>query len=401
MRFIDSTATITVGEVIDFLKDSIEVNVDEGGDELFFLFANVDKYISGARYLDNLGLLLLETSTDRADAIAAKQLINDLKKFEPDLKAAVQCGWIIKPILDMEELDADDYCNQKGIIQLIDYGGDGDIRLRKVWEIRGELAGRVVCLDENGVVYSLHYYGKDSGCSILQASKDNDIHQSMRASDFDKLEESDCLAIRYTKDGENYVLRAIEAGPFGYEGYYADEDYYEETGLKSFVTMRIGGEDVAVCLLGDIICGEDHNSVIDTPRGDTITSDAAVNYLKNWYLPYLKYRAEEEADLADDESCFSSTCRVWADVLQWVVNWLEITLDTGFFYGSEILNYLKKGYIPHLKSIAEKESDKAARYNEDSETAIECSSRAEALQRIAEQLEIILSGVDDQEEQRN
>lgn len=347
--------------------------------------------------MNNLGLLLLETTTDKADAIAAKQLIKDLKKVDPDLTVAVQCGWVVKPIYDPEELDAEDYCGQEGIIQLTDHGGDRDVRLRGIDDLQDDIHScllftdgaenlKVVCLDENGDVYSLSYHGKEDGCFILNAVKGNDIHLSMTVSDFLEMMDEDCLgiAINCANDKGHDVLRAIDVGPFGEDD---DEAFY------SFIKLGINGKVVVACRLGDIIRGEDHNSVIDTP-GAMLTKDEVVKYLKNWYIPYLNYKQEEEQEEADDDGLLPVDCQARIDVLQGVVKWLETTLDAAAFYGNGILNYLKKGYISYLKSITEKENDKAASYNEDSVTAIECSSRAEALKRVADQLDIILNGVE-------
>lgn len=346
MRLIDYDDVTTVDEVISLLGPVIENNADEDHDELFFAFEDLDKYISGARYLDNLERLLLETSTDKADAIEAKLFIDKLKMFDPGLNVVVQNGWIIKPI---SELEADDYCDSEGVIQLTDYG-EGDIRLRGIDDLQEEMEEldaaeniRVVCLDENGGVYPLTICGEEEGYLILNALKGKSIRSSMTVSDFLEIED-DCsmTVINFTNDGEHYVLRAIEVGPFGEDLDEADE------GFKSFIRIRIAGKLVVACRLGDIIRGEDHDSFIDTP-GDYLTQSEVVKYLKNWYIPYLKSQREEELDLAaDDDFAYGTrSCLAWSAEYKDVVSLLESLINTET--EDEVIKALKERHIPQMK----------------------------------------------------
>lgn len=346
MRFIDYDDVTTVDEVISLLEPVIENNADEDHNELFFAFEDLDKYISGARYLDNLERLLLETSTNKADAIEAKLFIDKLKMFDPGLNVVVQNGWIIKPI---SELEADDYCDSEGVIQLTDYG-EGDIRLRGIDDLKEEMEFidadedlRVVCLDENGDVYPLSFCGEEDGCIILNALKDKDIRSAMTVSNFSEIED-DCgkLAINFTNDGEHYVLRAMEVGPFG-EGVYDDECAY-----RCFIKISIDNKVVVACRLGDIIRGEDHNYVLDTPAA-SMTKDEVINYLKNWYIPYLKSEREVELDEATTTNYIDDERRslAWAAEYKEFVRLLESLIETEG--EDEVIKALKERHIPKMK----------------------------------------------------
>ena len=346
MRFIDYDDVTTVDEVISLLGPVIENNADEDHDELFFAFEDLDKYISGARYLDNLERLLLETSTNKADAIEAKLFIDKLKMFDPGLNVVVQNGWIIKPI---SELEADDYCDSEGVIQLTDYG-EGDIRLRGIDDLQEDMEEldaaeniRVVCLDENGGVYPLTICGEEEGYLILNALKGKSIRSSMTVSDFLEIED-DCsmTVINFTNDGEHYVLRAIEVGPFGEDLDEADE------GFKSFIRIRIAGKLVVACRLGDIIRGEDHNCVLDTPAA-SMTKDEVINYLKNWYIPYLKSEREVELDEATTTNYIDDERRslAWAAEYKEFVRLLESLIETEG--EDEVIKALKERHIPKMK----------------------------------------------------
>ena len=153
---------------------------------------------------------------------------------------------------------------------------------------------RIVCLDENDEVYSLSEYYHDEydkdGCDYLYLTDKNGFH-AIKVSDFMNLDYDEThwgVAVNYTENGEDYVLRSIEI----------DEDGH------SFFKTNIDGEDVIACRLGDIIRGDDRYGLIDAP-GNTMTKDDFIVYLKDYYVPHLKALIEEDEEIANrDEDEF-------------------------------------------------------------------------------------------------
>ena len=302
MRFIGNIET-TVGQVEKDLETIAKNHPDD--DVLRFPCYDLcnDNYVSGVRFLKNLGFLLLESSLDEDDAITVKQLIKELKSFDSKQKIVAQDGWRLVNLEHNEYWDEDFESDESSVI-VLNYddeicvgSGFKDIRLHSLGYLMQEMENRfgdcqelrIVCLDENDEVYPLSDYHHDEdckdGCDYLYLTDENGLH-AIKVSDFINLDYHDHggVAIKYTEGGNNYVLRSIEI----------DEDGH------SFFKTNIEGKDVIACRLGDIICGDDIYGVIDVP-GDTITKDNFIVYLKDYYVPHLKALIEEDKEIANRE----------------------------------------------------------------------------------------------------
>ena len=305
MRFIGNIET-TVGQVVKDLETIAKNHPDEVLTFPCYDFCN-DNYVSGVRFLKNLGFLLLESSLDEDDALTVKQLKKELKSFDSKQKIVAQDGWKLVNLEHNEFWDEDFESDESSVI-VLNYddeicvgSGFKDIRLHSLGYLMEEMKDRfgdcqdlrLVCLDENDEVYPLSDYHHDSdddaGCDHMYLSDENG-GRSLKVSDFLSLRGENWsqgdwgVAINYTENGEDYVLRSIEI----------DEDGH------SFFKTNIDGEDVIACRLGDIICGDDKYGVIDAP-GDTITKDNFIVYLKDYYIPHLKALIEEEYEIAGRE----------------------------------------------------------------------------------------------------
>ena len=303
MRFIGNIET-TVGQVVKDLETIAKNHPDVVLTFTYYDFCNYI-YVYGVRFLKELGFLLLESSLDEDDALTVKQLINELKAFDAKQKIVAQDGWKLVNIEHNEYWDEDFESDESSVIGLNDddkiFVGTGfkDIRLHSLGYLREEMEDRfgncqdlrIVCLDENDQVYSLSEYHHDKydkdGCDYLYLTDENGLHY-IKVSDFIYLDYdniSNGVAVNYTEDGDNYVLRSIEI----------DEDGH------SFFKTNIDGEDVIACRLGDIIRGDDNRyGLIDAPR-NTMTKDDFVDYLKDYYIPHLKELIEEEEEIAGRE----------------------------------------------------------------------------------------------------
>ena len=254
--------------------------------------------------MKELGFLLLESSLDEDDALTVKQLIKELKAFDSKQKIVAQDVWKLVNLEHNESWDIFFESDESSVIVLNDYdqisvgSGFKDIRLHSLGYLMQEMENRfgdcqelrIVCLDENDEVYPLsdYYHEEDGeeedGCDYLYLTDENGLHY-IKVSDFIYLDYdniSNGVAVNYTEDGDNYVLRSIEI----------DEDGH------SFFKTNIDGEDVIACRLGDIIRGDDNRyGLIDAPR-NTMTKDDFVDYLKDYYIPHLKELIEEEEEIA-------------------------------------------------------------------------------------------------------
>ena len=300
MRFIGNIET-TVGQVVKDLETIAKNYPDEVLTFPCYDFCN-DNYVSGVRFLKKLGILLLASSLDEDDALTVKQLIKELKSFDSKQKIVAQDGWRLVNLEHNEYWDEDFESDESSVI-VLNYddeicvgSGFKDIRLHSLGYLMEEMNDRfgdcqdlrIVCLDENDEVYPLSDYHHDEdckdGCDYLYLTDENGLH-AIKVSDFINLDSHDGgVAIKYTEDGDNYVLRSIEI----------DEDGH------SFFKTNIDGEDVIACRLGDIIRGDDIYGVIDVP-GDTITKDNFIVYLKDYYVPHLKALIEEDEEIAGRE----------------------------------------------------------------------------------------------------
>lgn len=302
MRFLGNIET-TVGQVVKDLKVIAKSHPDEVLTFPCYDFCN-DNYVSGVRFLKNLGFLLLESSFDEDDALTVKQLIKELKAFDSKQKIVAQDGWKLVNLEHNEFWDEDFESDESSVI-VLNYddeicvgSGFKDIRLHSLGYLMEEMKDRfgdcqnlrIIGLDENDEEYPLsdYYHDKDdeAGCDYLYLTDENGLHY-IKVSDFLSLDDRLGhwgVAVNYTENGEDYVLRAIEV----------DEDG------NSFFKTNIDGEDVIACRLGDIICGDDKYGVIDAP-GDTMTKDDFIVYLKDYYLPHLKTLIEEEEEIATRE----------------------------------------------------------------------------------------------------
>jgi hypothetical protein len=301
MRFIGNIET-NVGQVVKDLETIAKNHPDEVLTFPCYDFCN-DNYVSGVRFLKNLGFLLLESSLEEDDALTVKQLIKELKAFDSKQKIVAQDGWKLVNLEHSEFWDEDFESDESSVIVLnyddeICVGtGFKDIRLHSLGYLMEEMKDRfgdckdlrIVSLDEKGDVYPLsgYYHDKQSneGCDFLDIQENET--KSIRVSDFINLDydEDDWgVAVNYTANEEDYFLRAIEV----------DEDGH------SFFKTNIDGEDVIACRLGDIICGDDKYGVIDA-TGDTMTKDDFIVYLKDYYLPHLKTLIEEDEEIATRE----------------------------------------------------------------------------------------------------
>ena len=301
MRFIGNIET-TVGQVVKDLETIAKNHPDEVLTFPCYDFCN-DNYVSGVRFLKNLGFLLLESSLDEYEALTVNQLIKELKAFDSKQKIVAQDGWKLVNLEHNEFWDEDFESDESSVI-VLNYddeicvgSGFKDIRLHSLGYLMEEMNDRfgdcqdlrIVCLDENDEVYPLSDYHHDEdckdGCDYLYLTDENGLH-AIKVSDFINLDYHDHggVAIKYTEGGNNYVLRSIEI----------DEDGH------SFFKTNIEGKDVIACRLGDIICGDDIYGVIDVP-GDTITKDNFIVYLKDYYVPHLKALIEEDEEIAGRE----------------------------------------------------------------------------------------------------
>ena len=302
MRFIGNIKT-TVGQVVKDLETIAKNHPDDVLRFPCYDFCNYN-YVSGVRFLKELGFLLLESSLDEDDAITVKQLIKELKSFDSTQKIVAQDGWRLVNLEHNEFWDEDFESDESSVI-VLNYddeicvgSGFKDIRLHSLGYLMEEMKDRfgdcqelrIVCLDENDEVYPLSDYHHDTndeaGCDYLYLTDENGLHY-IKVSDFIYLDYdniSNGVAVNYTEDGDNYVLRSIEI----------DEDGH------SFFKTNIDGEDVIACRLGDIIRGDDKYGVIDAP-GDTITKDNFIVYLKDYYIPHLKELIEEDEEIAGRE----------------------------------------------------------------------------------------------------
>ena len=304
MRFIGNIKT-TVGQVVKDLETIAKNHPDVVLTFPYYDFCNYN-YVSGVRFLKGLGFLLLESSLDEDDAITVKRLIKELKSFDSTQKIVAQDGWRLVNLEHNEVWDIFFESDESSVIGLHDdkiYVGTGfkDIRLHSLGYLMQEMEDRfgdcqelrIVCLDENDEVYPLsdYYHDEDGeeedGCDYLYLTDDNGLHY-IKVSDFMNLDYDEThwgVAVNYTEDGDNYVLRSIEI----------DEDGH------SFFKTNIDGEDVIACRLGDIIRGDDNRyGLIDAPR-NTMTKDDFVDFLKDYYIPHLKELIEEEEEIAGRE----------------------------------------------------------------------------------------------------
>lgn len=303
MRFIGNIKT-TVGQVVKDLETIAKNHPDEVLTFAYYDLYN-DNYVSGVRFLKELGFLLLESSLDEDDALTVKQLIKELKSFDSKQKIVAQDGWRLVNLEHYEVWDRFFESDESSVIVLNDDdeicvgSGFKDIRLHSLGYLREEMKDRfgncqdlrIVCLDENDEVYSLSEYHHDKydkdGCDYLYLTDENGLHY-IKVSDFIYLDYdniSNGVAVNYTEDGDNYVLRSIEI----------DEDGH------SFFKTNIDGEDVIACRLGDIIRGDDNRyGLIDAP-GNTMTKDDFIVYLKDYYVPHLKELIEEDEEIAGRE----------------------------------------------------------------------------------------------------
>ena len=304
MRFIGNIKT-TVGQVVKDLETIAKNHPDEVLTFPYYDFCNYN-YVSGVRFLKGLGFLLLESSLDEDDAITVKQLIKELKSFDSKQKIVAQDGWRLVNLEHNEVWDIFFESDESLVIGLHDDKicvgtGFKDIRLHSLGYLMQEMEDRfgdcqelrIVCLDENDEVYPLsdYYHDEDGdeedGCDYLYLTDENGLHY-IKVSDFIYLDYdniSNGVAVNYTEDGDNYVLRSIEI----------DEDGH------SFFKTNIDGEDVIACRLGDIIRGDDNRyGLIDAPR-NTMTKDDLFDFLKDYYIPHLKELIEEEEEIAGRE----------------------------------------------------------------------------------------------------
>ena len=305
MRFIGNIKT-TVGQVVKDLETIAKNHPDEVLTFPCYDFCN-DNYVSGVRFLKNLGFLLLESSLDEYEALTVNQLIKELKAFDSKQKIVAQDGWRLVNLEHNEFWDEDFESDESSVI-VLNYddeicvgSGFKDIRLHSLGYLMQEMEDRfgdcqelrIVCLDENDEVYPLsdYYHDEDGeeedGCDYLYLTDENGLHY-IKVSDFIYLDYDDIsngVAVNYTEDGDNYVLRSIEI----------DEDGH------SFFKTNIDGEDVIACRLGDIIRGDDNRyGLIDAPR-NTMTKDDLFDFLKDYYIPHLKALIEEDEEIAGRE----------------------------------------------------------------------------------------------------
>ena len=303
MRFIGNIET-TVGQVVKDLETIAKNYPDEVLTFPCYDFCN-DNYVSGVRFLKKLGILLLASSLDEDDALTVKQLIKELKSFDSKQKIVAQDGWRLVNLEHNEYWDEDFESDESSVI-VLNYddeicvgSGFKDIRLHSLGYLMEEMNDRfgdcqdlrIVCLDENDEVYPLSDYHHDEdckdGCDYLYLTDENGLH-AIKVSDFMNLDYDEThwgVAVNYTENGEDYVLRSIEI----------DEDGH------SFFKTNIDGEDVIACRLGDIIRGDDRYGLIDA-SGNTMTKDDFVDYLKDYYIPHLKELIEEDEEIAGREA---------------------------------------------------------------------------------------------------
>ena len=302
MRFIGNIET-TVGQVVKDLETIAKNHPDEVLTFPCYDFCN-DNYVSGVRFLKNLGFLLLESSLDEYEALTVNQLIKELKAFDSKQKIVAQDGWRLVNLEHNEYWDEDFESDESSVI-VLNYddeicvgSGFKDIRLHSLGYLMEEMNDRfgdcqdlrIVCLDENDEVYPLSDYHHDEddkeGCDYLYLTDENGLH-AIKVSDFINLDYDEThrgVTVNYTENGVDYVLRSIEI----------DEDGH------SFFKTNIDGEDVIACRLGDIIRSDDIYGVVDAP-GNTMTKDDFIVYLKDYYVPHLKALIEEDEEIAGRE----------------------------------------------------------------------------------------------------
>lgn len=302
MRFIGNIET-TVGQVVKDLETIAKNHPDEVLTFPCYDFCN-DNYVSGVRFLKNLGFLLLESSLDEYEALTVNQLIKELKAFDSKQKIVAQDGWRLVNLEHNEFWDEDFESDESSVI-VLNYddeicvgSGFKDIRLHSLGYLMEEMKDRfgdcqelrIVCLDENDEVYPLSDYHHDEddkeGCDYLYLTDENGLH-AIKVSDFINLDYDEThrgVTVNYTENGVDYVLRSIEI----------DEDGH------SFFKTNIDGEDVIACRLGDIIRSDDIYGVVDAP-GNTMTKDDFIVYLKDYYVPHLKALIEEDEEIAGRE----------------------------------------------------------------------------------------------------
>jgi hypothetical protein len=294
MRFIDKINT-TVGQVVKDLEVIVKSHPD----------ADIP-HITGTRVLRS-GILLLECAPPALcgrSELTVSQLLERLKDVDSKQKVVIQDRWRILNFYSWEEFDDSsviDFDRDVGEVY-VSTAYWKDIRLHDLARLQEEMEDRfgdcqdlrIVCLDENDEVYPLSDYQHDEdeeeGCDYLYLS-DEVGRDPITVSDFISLDyEEDYwgVAINYTADRKDYVLRAIEVDEEG----------------NIFFKTNIDGEDVIALRMGDIIRGDDKDEVIDAP-GNTMTKDDFVDYLKDYYIPHLKELIEEDEEIANrDEDEF-------------------------------------------------------------------------------------------------
>ena len=166
MRFIGNIET-NVGQVVKDLETIAKNHPDEVLTFPCYDFCN-DNYVSGVRFLKNLGFLLLESSLDGYEALTVNQLIKELKAFDSKQKIVAQDGWRLVNLEHNEFWDEDFESDESSVI-VLNYddeicvgSGFKDIRLHSLAYLMGEMKERfgncqdlrIVWLDENDEVYS-------------------------------------------------------------------------------------------------------------------------------------------------------------------------------------------------------------------------------------------------------
>ena len=216
MRFIGNIET-TVGQVVKDLETIAKNHPDEVLTFPCYDFCN-DNYVSGVRFLKNLGFLLLESSLDEYEALTVNQLIKELKAFDSKQKIVAQDGWRLVNLEHNEFWDEDFESDESSVI-VLNYddeicvgSGFKDIRLHSLGYLMEEMKDRfgdcqelrIVCLDENDEVYPLSDYHHDEddkeGCDYLYLTDENGLH-AMKVSDFINLDYDEThsgVAVNYT-----------------------------------------------------------------------------------------------------------------------------------------------------------------------------------------------------------
>ena len=116
MRFIGNIET-NVGQVVKDLETIAKNHPDEVLTFRYYDFRNYnDNYVSGVRFLKELGFLLLESSLDEDDALTVKQLIKELKSFDSTQKIVAQDGWRLVNLEHNEYWDEDFESDESSVI---------------------------------------------------------------------------------------------------------------------------------------------------------------------------------------------------------------------------------------------------------------------------------------------